>query len=170
MSLDSEGYPLSLRSPPKPLVKGKGNEKEATELQQPSFKRKRKGSFGAKPAPEEEHSSLKTALGIGPAMKKPCAKKIKKKKKPLLKGPPLLKGSAAASSAASGREKWVKIWVVKPNKPPWRAYIQAQRSTDEKSFSLWRQDSKGTPNTRRSSRRSRRRWKASTSQSRRFWQ
>ena len=67
-------------------------------------------------------------------MKKPCAKKIKKKKKPLLKGPPLLKGSAAASSAASGREKWVKIWVVKPNKPPWRAYIQAQRSTDEKKF------------------------------------
>ena len=64
VSLDSEGYPLSLRSPPKPLVKGKGNEKEATELQQPSFKRKRKGSFGAKPAPEEEHSSLKTAWAL----------------------------------------------------------------------------------------------------------
>ena len=149
VSVDSSGFPLSLKSPAKPLVKGTGNETEAeegTELQQPSFKRKRKGSFAAEPVGEGGHSTIQEALGIGAPLKKPASKvggkkakamKGNKKKKPLVKGSPLLKGSAAreaVASAPSGRMKWAKVYLVTPNKPPWRAYIQGKRTMDEKKF------------------------------------
>ena len=145
-TVDSEGFPLALQTPDKsqsPLVKGDGvdkGENDATLLQPPSFKRRRKGSLATQPAATEDGKQrLKDALGIGKAKKaktKARNHKASSSTKPLVKGKgsrkkkPLVKGAKPLVKGAAVRKPWAKLYVTQTAKPPWRAYITG--TTDPK--------------------------------------
>ncbi len=104
-----------------PLLKGRCEQMvkeepvDGKELAEPSFKRRRKGSF-AEPA---SSSSLQRDLGLGGGggggglKKRPAARvKAASQKKP-----------AAPVEACYPRKKWSRLTVTKTSKPPWRAYV-----------------------------------------------
>ena len=154
ISLDSQGYPMELKTPQgkKTLTKGK---RSAEELEgeehlpkvNTSFFRKKLGARAAKSsnawAQEDEDEGLAKAIGLpkalpkGQAMKKPAATL----KKPLTKGTAKVKKPAASISGNSSAgvqgevkpigKKWHQLKVTYAKKPE-RAYITAKAAPKEK--------------------------------------
>ena len=139
-SLDSNGFPNCLKSPPpseknSPLQKGNGTSSlakgDAQPLAQPSFIRRRPGQTMAQDMAAEAPSRLQEDLGF--VGKKPASKKAKGKKKPCQKDAKGAKnaspakqkdaGGAKSASPAQPTTPWTRITMTKTAKKPWRAYI-----------------------------------------------
>ena len=118
-----------------------------------SFLRRRPGHSLKEPS--KVQGSLKAELGLKKKVKKtklkakkkaPSKEAAKKKKatKPKAASAPkagtLTKGAGTAGSLTKGsggkRQKWTKLWVTQPKKPPWRTYICGTTSPDGKGKSL----------------------------------
>lgn len=116
-----------------------------------SFLRRRPGQTLNNPS--QEHGSLRAELGLKKKVKKKKGNAKKKKNKKAAKkekaatpmkaaGVPkagtLTKGAGTAGSLTkrSKRQKWTKLWVTQPKKPPWRTYICGTTSPDGKGKSL----------------------------------
>ena len=145
VSLDSQGFPKSLKTPEKvetpllkgckpgdklPLLKGDTSEAEPVEgepLAEPSFKRRRKGQLAERQPTEEEKSNMKDALGLGKVYKRPAGQKKKTSKASVSKAgsskasSPLVKGKKKIANP--NRKPWLKLYMTQTKKPPWRAYL-----------------------------------------------
>lgn len=155
MSLDSEGYPNELKTPPakKTLTKGKRSAEELEDEEHlpkvnTSFFRKKIGSRAAKSSKawgqEDEDEGLAKAIGLPKALPKGQAKKrpAATLKKPLTKGTAKMRKPAASCSSGKSPagvqaevkpkgQKWHKLKVTYAKKPE-RAYITAQSAPKEK--------------------------------------
>ena len=154
MPMDSQGYPLELKTPEgkRTLTKGKRPAEELEDEEHlpkvnTSFFRKKLGARAAKSSKdwgqEDEDEGLAKAIGLPKALPKGQAKKkpATTLKKPLAKGPATMKKPAASSSGKSAEgvqaevkpkgKKWHKLQVTYAKKPE-RAYITAQSAPKEK--------------------------------------
>ena len=162
-SVNSNGMPNCFGTPQSkeqsPLTKrGKGSSLLLTKEEDSrqacpavSFLRRRPGQTLNNPS--QEQGSLRAELGLKKKVKKKkrnakkkqnkkAAKKEKAAKPMKAAGVPkagtLTKGAGTAGSLTkrSNRQKWTKLWVTQPKKPPWRTYICGTTSPDGKGKSL----------------------------------
>ena len=139
VSLDSDGYPRELQTPPnqKALTKGKGSNHSENSLTKgnedspPSvdnfFFRKRLGErareYGSSWKAEDQDANLVEAMGAG-SKKKPAASCKATKKGTLTKGE---KKTAEVVDVKPAGKKWHKLQVTYAKKGNERAYLQGQR-------------------------------------------
>ena len=162
-SVNSNGMPNCFGTPQSkeqsPLTKrGKGSSLLLTKEEDSrqacpavSFLRRRPGQTLNNPS--QGQGSLRAELGLKKKVKnkkrnakkkqnKKAAKKEKAAKPMKAAGLPkagtLTKGAGTAGSLTkrSNRQKWTKLWVTQPKKPPWRTYICGTTSPDGKGKSL----------------------------------
>lgn len=159
VSVDSQGFPLCLATPPKPasplskggspsssLAKGAASPYQtdrsaeplpggscaeiAKPVGGPTFLRRRLGQKTSATSSTQKKEDLKEALGF--VLKKPAGKR-KTKESSKKKEKPLPKGAEdLATPAPSTRMKWTKLSVITSHKEPFRSYILGATAPDGK--------------------------------------